>query len=118
MDFSEIDMAQLGIGGILVLTTMVIPYLVPAIIAFARRHHHRFAIAALNILLGWTVLGWFIAFIWSLTAKRVALEKADRRNQRTCPDCAELILSDARKCKHCGCILNNVPIAVGKRNDT
>jgi T4 superinfection immunity protein len=33
-------------------------YFVPAIIAFYRRHQHRWAIAVLNLLLGWTGLGW------------------------------------------------------------
>lgn len=23
-----------------------------------------------------------------------------------CPDCAELVLADARKCKHCGCLIS------------
>jgi hypothetical protein len=45
-------------------------YLMPAIIAELRRHPQRIAIAALNVLLGWTLLGWVIAFVWSLTAVR------------------------------------------------
>jgi hypothetical protein len=43
-------------------------YLLPAEIALRRRHHNRMAIVALNILLGWTVLGWIAAFVWSLTS--------------------------------------------------
>lgn len=39
----------------------------PSIIAFLRRHHSSVAILALNILLGWTGIGWIIAFIWSLS---------------------------------------------------
>ncbi|NTU92372.1 MAG: superinfection immunity protein [Chlorobiaceae bacterium] len=39
----------------------------PSIIAFLRKHHSSVAILALNILLGWTGLGWIIAFIWSLS---------------------------------------------------
>lgn len=45
-------------------------YFVPSFIATLRLHHNAIAITALNILLGWTVLGWLAAFIWSLTAKR------------------------------------------------
>lgn len=42
-------------------------YLIPAIIAFDRRHRQRGAILALNILLGWTFIGWLASFVWSLT---------------------------------------------------
>lgn len=42
-------------------------YLIPAGIADYRRHNNRHAIAALNIVAGWTALGWLIALIWALT---------------------------------------------------
>ena len=45
-------------------------YFLPAIIALARGHHDGFAIFLTNLLLGWTVLGWIIALIWSVTAVR------------------------------------------------
>jgi hypothetical protein len=41
-------------------------YLVPAIIAWIRGHDRKLAITALNILLGWSVLGWVGALLWSL----------------------------------------------------
>jgi len=31
--------------------------------------------------------------------------KPNENTHVKCPDCRELILKDARKCKHCGCIL-------------
>ena len=42
-------------------------YSAPTIIAYWRGHHSRMAIAAVNLLFGWTVIGFFWAFIWSLT---------------------------------------------------
>jgi ABC-type transport system involved in cytochrome c biogenesis permease component len=45
----------------------MIPYFVPSIIAFVRHHHNQWAIFALNLLLGWTLLGWIGALVWSLT---------------------------------------------------
>ena len=48
----------LGIG--------LIIYLIPTIIAFMRGKRDRVAIGALNLLLGWTFLGWVLAFVWSL----------------------------------------------------
>ena len=42
-------------------------YLLPSIIA-ARRHHNNAApIFLLNILFGWTIIGWFIPLVWSIT---------------------------------------------------
>jgi uncharacterized membrane protein YqaE (UPF0057 family) len=40
-------------------------YFIPGLIAQGR--HQRNANAATNLLLGWTVLGWIIAFIWAFT---------------------------------------------------
>ncbi len=45
-------------------------YLLPTWVAVARNHHNAMAIAAVNILFGWTFLGWGIAMVWSLTAVR------------------------------------------------
>lgn len=53
-------------GGLLVM--LVLLYFIPSIIAFRRMHHKRRAITALNVLLGWCVLGWIGAFLWALTA--------------------------------------------------
>ena len=46
---------------------LVIVYFVPAIIALFRSHANLGAIIALNLLLGWTFIGWVGAFIWSFT---------------------------------------------------
>jgi len=43
-------------------------YFVPTIIAVARKHHQTGGIVAVNILLGWTFIGWVAAFVWALTA--------------------------------------------------
>lgn len=43
-------------------------YLLPTLIARGRHLPERGAIAALNILLGWTFLGWIVALIWAITA--------------------------------------------------
>jgi hypothetical protein len=41
-------------------------YCIPTIVAFARKHKDAPAIAAVNVFLGWTVIGWFMSLIWSL----------------------------------------------------
>lgn len=41
-------------------------YLLPTIIAFSRGHASKLAITLVNIFLGWSILAWFIALVWSL----------------------------------------------------
>lgn len=45
-------------------------YFIPAIIACIRHHRRKVAILVLNILAGWTVLGWVGALIWALVSER------------------------------------------------
>lgn len=44
-------------------------YLIPTIIAFARGHASKWGIGVLNIILGWSLVFWVIALIWSLCNK-------------------------------------------------
>ena len=41
-----------------------------SLIAMNRRHQNAMAIFLLNLLLGWTALGWIVALIWSFTEVR------------------------------------------------
>ncbi len=45
-------------------------YFVPTIIAWIRDHQNKIAITALNILLGWSVIGWVGSLIWSLVKSK------------------------------------------------
>lgn len=42
-------------------------YLLPAIICEIRGTRHGWSILAINLFLGWTVLGWIAALIWAIT---------------------------------------------------
>ena len=44
--------------------------LLPAIIAYFRDHPQQNAITALNLFLGWTLLGWVLSLVWALTEVR------------------------------------------------
>ncbi len=50
-------------GGLLLLVL----YFAPSIIAVIRGHLSAAAIFVLNLVLGWTFIGWIVALIWSLT---------------------------------------------------
>lgn len=41
-------------------------YFLPSIVAFARSKRDSGAILVLNLLLGWTAIGWVIALVWAL----------------------------------------------------
>ena len=58
----------LGLGTLIALPFMLAVGFAPTIIALARHHHNSLAIFALNLLLGWTGIGWIAALIWSLTS--------------------------------------------------
>jgi hypothetical protein len=45
-------------------------YMLPTVVAWQRSHHQTMAIGAVNLLLGWTLLGWIVALVWALTAVR------------------------------------------------
>lgn len=49
---------------------VILAYILPMLVALARGHHNAGAIVALALLAGWTVIGWLIAMVWSLTAVR------------------------------------------------
>ena len=49
------------------LVAILILYLLPTYVAHCRTHYQFPAICALNILLGWTFIGWAVALVWALT---------------------------------------------------
>jgi hypothetical protein len=50
---------------ILMLMAIVLIYMLPTLIAFGREHPRRQDIAVVNIILGWTLIGWIGAFLWA-----------------------------------------------------
>jgi len=53
----------LGLG---LLALAIMLYLLPTYIASKRKHRNILAILLLNLLLGWTLIGWAGALIWSV----------------------------------------------------
>ncbi|MDW7709481.1 MAG: superinfection immunity protein [Deferrisomatales bacterium] len=61
---------------VLVLLAVVL-YFLPSYLAMERQHHLRRLICAINILLGWTLVGWVVALAISLTAVRRRVQALD-----------------------------------------
>lgn len=55
-------------------------YLLPAILATWKRHPNVVIIWLINVFLGWTLIGWIVALIWSLKAHKPTHEKPGNRN--------------------------------------
>ena len=61
------QMQSLGLLEILLVVLIFTVYFLPTLIAFLRQHKNRLAIFLLNLLLGWTILGWVGSLVWSVT---------------------------------------------------
>jgi hypothetical protein len=54
-------------GGEVLLGILLVMYVLPAILASLRGHSQAGAIWVLNLLLGWTVVGWVGSLVWACT---------------------------------------------------
>ena len=54
---------------ILMLLVIILIYMLPTLIAFGREHPLRQEVLVLNLLLGWTLIGWVGVFLWASLAR-------------------------------------------------
>jgi len=64
-------------GGLILGLLLIGLYILPIIIAAKRKHPQILPIVLINLLLGWTILGWIGALIWSVAAFRREVTEAD-----------------------------------------
>ena len=55
-----------GIQVMFLVIALAALYVLPAAIAWQHKHRHAKAIIALDLLAGWTVIGWLVALVWAL----------------------------------------------------
>lgn len=54
------------LAAIFIVIVLVLVYFLPSIVAYSRAHKNKVAIFFLNLLAGWTFIGWVAAFVWSV----------------------------------------------------
>lgn len=57
-------------AGIIILLALFAVYFLPSVCAIRRHCRGRGAIVFLNLLFGWTAIGWIVTFIWANTAPK------------------------------------------------
>lgn len=68
---TSFDWSWFGLPEMIILAFVFLPfYFVPAIIAYSRKTKKKKNIMLLNVLLGWSIIGWIGAFIWSIIDSR------------------------------------------------
>jgi hypothetical protein len=91
---------MIGIGAGLLLFAVNLPlYFLPSILG--RKRQNRVAIFTVNLLLGWTIVGWFAALIWAL-GKDAQSIPASPAVARFCHHCANFSMPGSRVCRSCG----------------
>ena len=60
----------IDVRGWFISALLILFYLLPTWLAFDQGHRRRVTICVLNILLGWTIIGWFGLLLWSMTRSR------------------------------------------------
>jgi hypothetical protein len=80
---------------------LVVLYFLPAIIG--RNKSDATGVFLLNLLLGWTLIGWVAAFIWACASDRpIYLQYAPAGPARFCCQCGSLVAPAAHYCTGCG----------------
>lgn len=96
--------------GLILIAVAIYLYFIPAIYASRKNRRDTMPILVLNVLLGWTLVGWVVALVWaarddSPASVVVQSPTALDGDTRTCPHCAETVKAAAKVCKHCHGVL-------------
>ncbi len=60
------QMQSFSLLEMMLIIVIIVLYFLPSLVAYFRQHRNIPAIFVLNLLLGWSVLGWVGSLIWSL----------------------------------------------------
>ena len=80
-------------------------YFLPTVIAVVFRHESdAVGIFLVNFLLGWTIVGWWVALIWALASHGTSqqVRPVPASSGRFCSQCGRLSPYGAHFCSACG----------------
>jgi 4-amino-4-deoxy-L-arabinose transferase-like glycosyltransferase len=95
------------IPGLIIIVVCIALYFLPTIVAASRHKRSENAIVALNLLLGWTLIGWVVALVWALSADPpdpvvVAAPPRRRLPPILCATCGKYSTPGSQFCSSCG----------------
>lgn len=64
---TQVSDEQFGMSFLTLFISSIIFYFIPSFIAVIRKKPNRMAIMALNLFLGWSIIGWVVSLVWSLS---------------------------------------------------
>ena len=94
------------VAGLISLVIVIPLYFVPAIVAYRKRQF--IPILVLNLLLGWTLIGWVGALVWALTAESQPIQPVFQESPSFvqasvhCSSCGKYSVSGSKFCASCG----------------
>ena len=87
-------------------------YMLPTIVAHFRKKRNLAAILLVNLLLGWSVIGWIVAMVWAVATESVDITpavsvhaapgSAPQAAPLLCANCGKYSNPGAQFCSHCG----------------
>ena len=98
-------MGRIGLPELLLLFFLTVPYFVPTIIAMVRHKTNLLAIFMVNLLLGWTIIGWIVALVWAVAKETVDVQAdvtAVAQPSRFCRSCGKYSPAGSNYCGQCG----------------
>ncbi|MDR6158788.1 hypothetical protein QF023_002304 [Chryseobacterium sp. SLBN-27] len=64
---------------LLILLLILLPlYFLPTFVAYAKKNSNAEAIFTINLLLGWSLIGWLAALVWALLNKQSNISNIDQ----------------------------------------
>lgn len=89
---SSADLAIIGVG--------LLVYFIPTFVGRNKRNAN--AICALNVFLGWTILGWVAALVWAMTSEPPLPPVAQLAAPILCANCGKYSVPGSEFCGSCG----------------